>query len=153
MKTGAAPGWSWLTRTDRCEVKEMWTSNYRRESRAAEPAADLGRVTLGGNPAGVYTGGERRWLPVYSPGGYRWRPSAGDKVLVVKTGACREAPCIAGMEQPGGELEPGEVRLNGGRGEVRLCADGVVLNGPVWINGQRLEEYILALTAGGEGGG
>lgn len=124
----------------------MWTSNYRADSRVAEPAADLGRVTLGGNPAGVYIGGERRWLPVFSPGGYRWRPSAGDKVLVVKAGGSREAPCVAGVEQAGGELEPGEVRLNGRGNEVRLCSQGIMLDGTVWVEGKLLETYIQEIA-------
>ena len=65
----------------------MWTSERDRRPRAEEPAAELGTVTLGGDPAGVSLGGERRWLNVYGPGGYSWRPTAGDKVLVLKAGA------------------------------------------------------------------
>ena len=60
----------------------MWTSERNRRLSAGEPAADVGVVTLNGDPAGVELGGERRWLSVYSPGGYRWRPAAGDQVLV-----------------------------------------------------------------------
>ena len=37
----------------------MWTSERRLERRAEESAA-LGQVTLGGDPAGVFLGGERR---------------------------------------------------------------------------------------------
>ena len=61
----------------------MWTSERRLERRAEESAA-LGQVTLGGDPAGVFLGGERRWLPVYSPGpaqatGYWWcRPETAE---------------------------------------------------------------------------
>lgn len=65
-----------------------------------EAAADLGLVTLGGDPAGVYLGGERRWVAVCAPGGYQWRPRTGDKVLVVKAGDQREIPCLAGVRQP-----------------------------------------------------
>ena len=74
----------------------MWTSNRKTEGRTVEAAADLGLVTLGGDPAGVYLGGERRWVAVCSPGGYQWRPQTGDKVLVVKAGDQREFPCLAG---------------------------------------------------------
>ena len=61
----------------------MWTANRKREGRTEECAADQGIVTLGGDPAAVYLGGERRWVSLYTPGGYQWRPKAGDKVLVL----------------------------------------------------------------------
>ena len=70
----------------------MWTAERNRNPRSGEPAAELGRVTLGGDPAGVSLGGERRWIGVYGPGGYSWRPTAGDKVLVLKAGADGETP-------------------------------------------------------------
>ena len=70
----------------------MWTSERNRNLPLREAAAELGSVTLGGDPAGVSLGGERRWLTVYGPGGYRWRPSAGSKVLVLKAGAEGESP-------------------------------------------------------------
>lgn len=70
----------------------MWTSERGRLLTVQESAAEVGVVTLGGDPAGVSLGGERRWLSVYGPGGYAWRPMAGDKVLVLKTGAERELP-------------------------------------------------------------
>ena len=49
----------------------MWTSNRKQEDRTQECAADQGVVTLGGDPAAVYLGGERRWVSLYSPGGYQ----------------------------------------------------------------------------------
>ena len=61
----------------------MWISEQNRRLRAEEPAAQLGRVTLGGDPAAVDLGGERRQLAVYAPGGYAWRPAPGDRVLVL----------------------------------------------------------------------
>ena len=135
----------------------MWTSERRLERRAEESAA-LGQVTLGGDPAGVFLGGERRWLPVYSPGGYCWRPGAGDRVLVVQAGDGRESRCITGRRQAEKELEPGEVRISGGTGGVRLYSGGTDLTGEVSINGQGLEEMIeaivgRALAASAAGGG
>lgn len=131
----------------------MWIAD-RRESRRTEESAALGQVTLGGDPAGVFAGGERRWLPVYAPGGYRWRPQAGEKVLVVQAGQGHEAPCVVGARQSEGELEPGEVRLTGGTGGVRLYSGGVELTGGVKVNGQSLNSLIdaavaQALAAGG----
>ena len=124
----------------------MWIAD-RRENRRTEESAALGQVTLGGDPAGVFAGGERRWMPVYSPGGYRWRPRAGEKVLVVRAGEERESPCVAGVRQEAGELEPGEVRLTGGSGGVRLYSGGVALTGGVTVNGQSLEGLIAAAVA------
>lgn len=124
----------------------MWTSE-RKTDRRTQEGADLGQVTLGGDPAGVFLGGERRWLPVYSPGGYRWRPGLGDRVLVVRAGCGQEAPCIAGRRQDEGELEPGEVRITGGTGELRLYSGGAALTGTLTVNGQTLEELIQAAVA------
>ena len=107
----------------------------------------MGLVTLGGDPAGVNLGGERRWLPVYSPGGYAWRPAAGDKVLVVKAGGEREAPCILGRVQQGEDLRPGEVRLTGTGSSLSLSGDSVSLNGTVRVNGETLEDYSREIVA------
>lgn len=123
-----------------------------------EAAADLGLVTLGGDPAGVYLGGERRWVAVCSPGGYQWRPQTGDKVLVVKAGDQREFPCLAGVRQPEIQekdpLEAGAVRITGGSGRMDLDTRGVVLNGKeIALNGkvtvqeERLEDLIRRIAA------
>ena len=77
----------------------MWTSERGRLPQSQEPAAEVGVVTLGGDPAAVELGGERRWLPVCAPGGYSWQPGAGDKVLVLKAGVERESPYILGKIQ------------------------------------------------------
>ena len=96
----------------------MWTSERNRRLASEEPAAELGAVTLGGDPAGVSLGGERRWITVYSPGGYSWRPTSGEKVLVLKAGAEGESPCVLGTVQKDLELRPGEVRISGDRKSV-----------------------------------
>lgn len=126
----------------------MWTSERNRNLPAREAAAELGTVTLGGDPAGVSLGGERRWLTVYGPGGYSWRPTAGDKVLVLKAGAEGESPCILGTTQGEEALKPGEVRLAGCGSSIHLGEDGVSLTGQVYINGQTLEELIAAIIDG-----
>ena len=87
----------------------MWTSERNGKRPIGEAPAELGTVTLGGDPAGISMGGERRWLPVFTPGGYSWRPTVGDKVLVLKTGSQKENPCIVGMQQQADDLGPGEV--------------------------------------------
>lgn len=124
----------------------MWTSERNRNPRAGEPAAELGTVTLGGDPAGVSLGGERRWLTVYGPGGYSWRPTAGDRVLVLKAGAEGEVPCILGTTQEGGDLKPGEVRLSGGGSSLHLGESRLSLSGQVYVNGSPLEDRIRQLA-------
>lgn len=120
----------------------MWTSERNRSLPVREAAAELGTVTLGGDPAGVSLGGERRWLTVYSPGGYSWRPTAGDKVLVLKAGAEGESPCILGKVQEGGELEAGEVRLSGGASALKLGRERLELTGQLYLNGRTLYEVV-----------
>ena len=125
----------------------MWTSERERRTAVQEAEAEIGLVTLGGDPAGVNLGGERRWLPVYSPGGYAWRPAAGDKVLVVKTGGERETPCILGAAQKESDLRPGEVRLTGTGSSLTLGGNSVSLKGTVRVNGMELEAYIRGIVA------
>ncbi len=79
----------------------MWTSNRKQDGRTQEAPGDVGVVTLGGDPAGVYLSGERRWVAVYAPGGYQWRPAVGEKVLVLKAGDHQESPCLVGVRQEG----------------------------------------------------
>lgn len=125
----------------------MWTSERSRRPAQEEPAAELGTVTLGGDPAGVLLGGERRWLSVCAPGGYSWRPSVGDKVLVIQSGGERETPCVAGAVQSGGEsLGPGEVSIRGGSSQLRLGQTELALNGHVKVNGMDLELYIREIV-------
>ena len=123
----------------------MWTSERRLERRAEESAA-LGQVTLGGDPAGVFLGGERRWLPVYSPGGYCWRPALGAEVLVLKTGAQGEGACVAGTRTQA-DVKPGEVRIQAeGGASITLGRDGTIrLEGTVLVNGAPFPN-----TGGGE---
>lgn len=123
----------------------MWTSERSKNLPVQEAAAELGTVTLGGDPAGVSLGGERRWISVYSPGGYGWRPTAGDKVLVLKVGTEGESPCILGRVQEGdgdNPLGPGEVRIKGGESALYLGQQRLELTGEVYLNGQPLREVI-----------
>ena len=124
----------------------MWTSERRRELPVREPAAELGEVTLGGDPAGVSLGGERRGLEVYGPGGYCWRPAAGERVLVLKAGTEGESPCVLGVRQGDGRLQPGEVRVSGGRSSLQL-GRRLDLNGDIFVNGQSLKEYIQQIVS------
>lgn len=118
----------------------MWLSQRKREMQhETGGVAQVGRVTLPGDPAGVYLAGERREVPVFGPGGYCWRPGLGEEVLVLKTGAAGESPCVAGVRCRG-ELAPGEVRIAAeGGGSITLGADGTIrLDGTVLVNGAPL---------------
>ena len=51
----------------------MWTSNRKQDGRTQEAPGDVGVVTLGGDPAGVYLSGERRCTPpAATSGGLPW---------------------------------------------------------------------------------
>ena len=140
----------------------MWTSERNRNLPVREALAEVGTVTLGGDPAGVSLGGERRWLNVYSPGGYSWRPTSGDKVMVLKAGAEGESPCILGTTQNADDLKPGEVRLRGvdcdlflgqgkvemtgGKGGLCLGQNGLEVSGGLSVDGQPLEAIIRSIV-------
>lgn len=117
----------------------MWLAKQQKRERPAQ-AGGIGEVTLGGDVPAVELDSERRALEVYAPGGYRWRPAQGQKVLVLKA---EGDPCIVGAQSPGG-LAPGEVAVEsaGGAG-IRLSNQGqVALSGNVSISG--------SLTVGGQ---
>lgn len=125
----------------------MWTANQKLDQRSAQQCAALGTVTLEGDPAGVYLGGERRGVAVYAPGGYQWRPASGDRVLLIHAGDQQEIPCLVGAHQPKDKLSPGEVRIKGGRGQVYLHNHGIALSGAVSVNGESLEQMIARIAA------
>ena len=116
------------------------------EMRRKEPeeAAEMGVVTISGDPAAVETRGEVRNLPVLSPGGYVWAPNRGEQVLVIKGGPGGEEACVVGRVQDGAALLPGEVLLYCGEASLKLDREGrVFLNGELFINGK---PYMAPLT-------
>lgn len=119
----------------------MWISQKRQKSQEHTGGrAEVGRVTLGGHPAAVFLDGERRELPVFGPGGYIWRPSRGQQVLVIKTGTQEEAPCVVGTPcDTEMKLDEGEVLLYSPSATIHLGADGVVnVSGVLTVNGKRV---------------
>ena len=122
----------------------MWLSQKRPER--WESPAQVGVVTLEGDPAAVYQSSERRDLPVFAQGGYCWRPALGAEVLVLKTGAQGEGACVAGTRITA-NVAPGEVRIQSeGGASITLGADGTIrLEGDVLVNGVPLPG-----TGGGE---
>ena len=127
----------------------MWTSSQARQAgERPEGQAQVGVVTVSGRETGVYLNGERRWLPVFVPGGYRWRPGVGESVLVLKTGQDGEQPCVLGRElDSAAQLEPGEAELYAPGCSVRLNRQGgIELTGKVTVNGVELSELIRSIA-------
>lgn len=131
----------------------MWISGRRERGLARDAAVGLGTVTLEREPVGVYADGERREVPVFGPGGYRWSPTVGQEVLVLKTGDQGELPCVAGVRCAPG-LRPGEVEISAGAAAVVLSPDGTVtLRGQIKVNDKTLEEFCRANSGGSSSGG
>ena len=128
----------------------MWLSRQQKQEKE-EQAAASGLVTISGEKVAVELDSERRGLTVYSPGGYRWRPAAGEQVLVVRT---EDGLCVVGMPCVS-DLDEGEVGLAGPDGaEVSLKRDGhIILSGNVKVDGslrlgnETLEELIRRIAA------
>lgn len=128
----------------------MWLARQQKRA-AAEAVSGVGEVTLGGDAPAVELDSERRELTVYGPGGYRWRPVEGQKVLVLKADGDY---CVAGAESEGG-LEPGEVELDSGGGAfVRLDKWGRVIlhqnalvEGQLYVGGKELTQLIREVAA------
>lgn len=119
----------------------MWLSSQSRKTQRSDQGAETGVVTLEGEETAVYLTGERRDLPVLSPGGYCWRPAEGETVLVLKSGADGEELWVAGVPGDGTDLAPGEVRIQSRQAAVFLGNDGSIdLRGTVKINGVPMEE-------------
>ena len=117
----------------------MWISRRERPDVKREALAEDGQVTIE-DQVGVYAEGERRNLPVYGPGGYLWRPGAGQQVLVLKLGQQGEQPCVAGAELSEAEWTPGEVKLYSNGASIVLRNNGrVEIQGDVYINGEKYQ--------------
>ena len=114
----------------------MWLSGQHKQP--ADGGSGTGRVTIGGERPAVLLDCERRGLDIFSPGGFRWTPRVGQRVLVIQCEG--EDPCVAGAAP---SEEPPE--------QVTLGADAIHLRGQVYINGITLEEYV-ARIAGAMGG-
>lgn len=131
----------------------MWVSKQSKK-RGSEAAAQVGLVTAGGQENGIYLGTQRCGLPVLAPGGYRWRPKTGEQVLVLKTGAAGEKPCVlACREEVAAPLQPGEVELYAPNCGLKLTeSGGVEVRGNVSVNGTALEDMIRQAVAAALGG-
>lgn len=136
----------------------MWLSQKASSAvNEADTGQGIGQVTIGGEQPGVLTDCENRYLSVASPGGYVWRPKAGQQVLVMKCPDGTNVAAGAVEQSPATELENGEVCImsdggawiavkNDGSVQVTgsLTVDGdlsvagtVSVNGSLYVNGER----------------
>ncbi|MBQ3404925.1 MAG: hypothetical protein IJG63_05870 [Oscillospiraceae bacterium] len=112
----------------------MFLSDRKKNER--QSTAEQGFVTIGGEKAAAFTDSEYRELPVFSPGGYVWRPEPGQGILVVKTGD--DGYSIAGAENGRGpdNMANGEVYIKSKSASVYLKNNGnIIVDGEVCVRG------------------
>ena len=101
----------------------MWLS---RQSRAVLPEQELPEETTVQTVQNRLTDARNAGLQLVLPGGFAWRPSVGERLLVLKNlvlGSRRDCPV---------ELAPGECCLYTQAASIHLTADGsIVLHGSV----------------------
>lgn len=119
------------------EVRHMWLSKrIMQETPESDPAA-VGTVSIGGLQTAVVTDGEKRSALVFAPGGYCWRPSAGENVLVMKG---NELYIAGKLVQLANDLQSGEVRIFSEGASLVLKNDGrILMEGELYLNGRRVE--------------
>lgn len=122
----------------------MWLAKQQKRE-IENVLSAVGAVTIGGDMPAVELDSERRDLVVYAPGGYRWRPAPGQKVLVLKADG---QPCIAGTPAEGG-LSPGEVELcSAGGARLKLDNSGnISVTGNLVVGGTGLTQLIRAVVS------
>ena len=130
----------------------MWLSKQMKTKEQLLVGANLGTVSVADPAPAVVTDGEARRLQLLTPGGYCWRPTVGDAVLVIKDGG--GSPCVMGVcGQSPVELQPGEVCLHAGGASIYLDRSGAIhLTGTVYLNGQPLQAAASSRSGGTENG-
>lgn len=131
----------------------MWLSGQHKRP-AEQGESQVGVITMSGGETAALLDCERRGLQVYAPGGYHWTPKVGQRVLVIQGRG--EIPCVVGARQGGGApdavtVEAKRLSLLGdsvdvaAQGKALVQGEKVELEGEIYVNGQTLEEYIIAL--------
>lgn len=132
----------------------MWLSGQQKRP-AEQGEGQVGVITMSGGETAALLDCERRGLQVYAPGGYRWTPKVGQRVLVIQGRG--EIPCVVGARQDGDvpEAVTVEARSLGLRGSsIKASAQGdaviegenVRLNGQVYVEEETLEELIVRIV-------
>ena len=114
----------------------MWLSEKMKFGGDFIPAAaEVGQVSLGGASLAVVTQGERRELSMAMPGGFRWRPALGDRVLVLKSSE-GESIVIGVLPREKRDIKAGELEILGTGSSIKLKGGRVEISGELIINGQ-----------------
>ena len=132
----------------------MWLSGQHKRP-AEQGEGQVGVITMSGGETAALLDCERRGLQVYAPGGYRWTPKVGQRVLVIQGRG--EIPCVVGVRQGGDVPDAVTVEARGLalRGEgVGMTAlntatvegERVDLNGEIYVNDEKLEELIARIV-------
>ena len=128
----------------------MWLSRQQKREHE-ERAAASGAVTISGEKVSVDLDSERRGLTVYGPGGYRWKPETGERVLFIQTeeGLCVVGtPCASGLEEgEAGLAAPGGAAVTVKRDGRVLLSGAVEVDGPLRVREETLEVLIRRIVA------
>jgi hypothetical protein len=101
----------------------MWLAK-RSNRGGAPPGASYGVVTIGGRASAAVTDTELRDIGACLPGGYCWRPKAGQSVLILKDG--EKNYIIGAVENDGDGLESGEIIIRSDAVSIELRNDGKI---------------------------
>lgn len=106
----------------------MWLSKQRREAEVPLTAEETVRTVQAQT-----VGTEQLLLYTVAPGGFAWRPKAGDQLVVLKDLAVgSKTPCPI-------RLAPGECCLFTQGAYIHLTAEGeIALHGQLTLNGQAM---------------
>lgn len=132
----------------------MWLSGQQKRP-AEQGEGQVGVITMSGGETAALLDCERRGLQVYAPGGYRWTPKVGQRVLVIQGRG--EIPCVVGARQDGDvpnavAVEARSLGLRGdgvgisARDDAVIEGENVRLNGQVYVKEETLEELIARIV-------
>ena len=117
----------------------MWLSKkLAQNSGTSAGSADLGDVTISAGAPSMVVDSEVRGVRLIAPGGYAWRPKAGETILVLKDSGGQSFALGPPMDEASDDIAPGEVVLKSDEGSfIRLRSNGdIVLCGNVRIEGE-----------------
>jgi len=132
----------------------MWLSGQQKRP-AEQGEGQVGIITMSGGETAALMDCERRGLQVYAPGGYRWTPKVGQRVLIIQGKG--EIPCVVGARQDGDvpdkvTVEAKDLALKGAwvnvsaQNNVTVKGRTIRLIGQVYVNDETLEELITRVV-------
>lgn len=123
----------------------MWLSRQN-INKEREKVANIGETTVGGSETAVYTDGETRRVNICAPGGYIWRPTLGNSLLIIKDGDGAAYAAGEKTAEPPKKFKDGEVFIkSAGGASIWLKNDGTVeisgrinIDGSLFLNGAEI---------------